>query len=149
MQTSGPAKGFPLPKQLKRQGKVMYALQILHTCAMLVIKASVLSFYSRLFPTKKFKWAIYGTSAFVLGWWLSTLLVSIFQCQPISLNWGTDPSMLGSCLAEINDFYEAAAFFNVIGDIIIVALPLPVVIGLPTSWRDKLAIISNFLSGVL
>ena len=149
MQNSGPAKGFLLSKSLERQGKVMYALQILHTCAMPVIKASVLAFYSRLFPTKKFKWAIYGTSAFVFGWWVSIFLVSIFQCHPISLNWGVDPSMMGFCIAEVNDFYEAAAFFNVVGDIVILVLPLPVVYGLPTTMSDKWAIGGTFLTGAL
>ena len=42
---------FPTPKELLPDGKVMFVMQIMHTCAMPVIKASVLSFYWRIFVT--------------------------------------------------------------------------------------------------
>ena len=42
---------FPTPKELLPDGKVMFVMQIMHTCAMPVIKASVLTFYWRIFVT--------------------------------------------------------------------------------------------------
>ncbi len=49
---------FPLPEELLPQGQVMFVLQILHTCARPIIKASVLAFYLRLFPTRRFRVAV-------------------------------------------------------------------------------------------
>ena len=149
LRTSGPYIGFPLAKDLAPQGKVMYALQILHTCAMPFIKASILAFYIRLFPTRRFKIAVNIVLAYVFCWWVSTLFVTIFQCHPISDNWGTEPTQLGGCIPNINTFYSTAAFLNVIGDVLVLALPVPVVARLHMPVKHRVALLSIFLSGAL
>ena len=90
----GDLAGFPPAKELEPQGKVMFALQILHTCAMPTIKASVLAFYLRTFSTRRFKIAVYIVATYVILWWVSIFLATIFQCNPISDNWGTQPSQM-------------------------------------------------------
>ncbi|KAL6715742.1 hypothetical protein ACLMJK_006703 [Lecanora helva] len=146
---SGPAKGFPLETELQPQGKVMYALQILHTCAMPVIKASVLTFFARLFPTPRFKVAVHVVLLFIICWWLSTLIVTVFQCNPISFNWGTKPGQLDNCIPKINIFYEIAAFMNMIGDVVVLVLPFPTVVGLQMHSKHKIAVLGMFLTGIL
>ena len=146
---SGPAAGFPFPKELKPQGQVMFALQILHTCAMPVIKASVLAFYLRLFPTADFRRAVWAVGIYVFCWWIAILFATIFQCNPISDNWGTEPSQTTGCIANINIMYETAALTNLLSDIAILVLPIPVVLGLHMLLKHKLAVICIFLTGSL
>ena len=82
------APGFPLPQELLPQGQVMFALQILHTCAMPLVKASILAFYSRIFDSRKwFKAAAWILTVYIFVWWLSILFATIFQCSPVSDNW--------------------------------------------------------------
>ena len=66
----------------------MFALQILHTDAMPIIKPSVLAFYLRTFPTGRFKIAVYIVVTYVLLWWVSMPFATIFQ-HHIPDNWGT------------------------------------------------------------
>ena len=75
--------------------------------------------------------------------------MTIFQCHPISHNWGTDPADLRGCLAGVNDFYEAAAFLNMISDVVVLALPVTVVARLKMSIINKVIILGIFLTGAL
>ena len=127
----------------------MFALQILHTCAMPLIKMSILAFYIHLFPAKRFKYAVAYVVVYVFCWWVSTLIVTIFQCHPISYNRGTEPGQLGACIDNVNVFYETAAFFNVLGDFMVLALPWPVVVRLQMGIKHKIAVLGIFLTGAL
>ena len=106
----------------------MFVMQIMHTCAMPVIKASVLIFYWRVFVTpaenyRSFKFAIWVIAGYVLLWWISIFFATLFQCNPISDNWGTNPLQLPGCDPNIVIMYQAAAFTNFISDVAILALP--------------------------
>ncbi len=95
--TDPQAPGFPTPEELLPQGKVMFALQILHTCAMPLIKVSVLAFYYRIFDSRLwFKGAVWGLGIFTFCWWVSILFATIFQCNPVSDNWVSPPLPLAS-----------------------------------------------------
>ena len=69
--------------------QVMFVLQILHTCAVPVIKASILYFYRRLFSSNSrgFNVAVWIIAVYVTLWFISILFATIFQCKPISDNW--------------------------------------------------------------
>ena len=101
---------FPTPKELLPDGKVMFVMQIMHTCAMPVIKASVLAFYWRVFVTpaksyQSFKIAIWVIAIYVLLWWIAIFFATLFQCNPISDNWGTNPLQLpGELVFPFNAF---------------------------------------------
>jgi hypothetical protein len=127
----------------------MFALQILHTCAMPLIKASVLAFYLRLFPTHRFRIAVWVIGVYVFCWWISIFVATLMQCRPISSNWGTQPVQLGNCLADINIMYEVAAFTNMVSDVAILILPFPVIWGLHMPRKHKLAVLGVFLTGAL
>ena len=143
--SAGDLAGFSLAKELEPQGKVMFALQILHTYTMPIVKASVLVFYLRTFPTRRFKIAVCIVPTFVLLWWVSILLATIFQCNPISDNWGTQPSRMSGCISDINIVNETAAVTNLVSDVIL-ALPFLIV------WKPhvhKVAVSRIFLAGAV
>lgn len=127
----------------------MFALQILHTCAMPLIKASILAFYVRLFPTRRFKLAVKVVFAYVFCWWISVLFATVFQCSPISHNWATEPSQLSGCDSNIMTMYEIAAFTNFVGDIAVLGLPVPIIAGLHMPSKRKVALLGIFLRGSL
>ena len=95
--TDPEAPGFPYPNELLAQGKVMFALQILHTCAMPLVKASILAFYGRIFDSRRwFRAAVWVLSTYIFCWWLGILLATVFQCNPVSDNWVSKLSLLKS-----------------------------------------------------
>ena len=64
-----------------------------------VIKASLLLFLRRIFGhVRGFRVAFWIVGAYIFLWWLTTFWMSIFQCKPISSNWGTTPEEMGDCI---------------------------------------------------
>lgn len=64
-----------------------------------VIKASLIFFLHRIFGhVRVFRVALWVVVGYVSLWWLTTFWMSVFQCWPISSNWGTTPEQMGNCL---------------------------------------------------
>ena len=145
---------FPTPKELLPDGKVMFVMQLMHTSAMPVIKASVLAFYWRVFVTPaksylSFKIAIWVIGTYVLLWWISIFFATLFQCNPISDNWGTNPLQLPGCDENINVMYETAAFTNLVSDVVILALPFFPMRKLQLPMARKIAVLCIFMTGAV
>lgn len=145
---------FPTPKELLPDGKVMFVMQIMHTCTMPVIKASVLAFYWRIFvtgasPARGFKIAIWVVVTYVLLWWISIFFATLFQCKPVSDNWGTDPLQLPGCLDNINVMYQTAAFTNLVSDIVILTLPFFRMRNVQIPMHTKIAVLCIFMTGAV
>ena len=64
-----------------------------------VIKASLMLFLRRIFGhVKAFRLAFWVVGAYICLWWFTTFWMSVFQCWPISSNWGTTPAQMGNCI---------------------------------------------------
>lgn len=64
-----------------------------------IIKASLMLFLRRIFGhVKTFRLALWVVGGYVFLWWLTTFWMSVFQCWPISSNWGTTPAEIGNCI---------------------------------------------------
>jgi hypothetical protein len=112
-------------------------------------KISILLFYLRIFPSRKIKLAVYVLIALNLGYLISFVLVSIWQCRPISLAWTRwDGEHAGSC-NNINLQGWTSAAFNIVLDVCTLALPLPELYALKMSARKKLQVLSMFSVGFL
>ena len=126
----------------------------MHTCAMPVIKASVLTFYWHVFVTpaksyRSFKIAILVIATYVLLWWISIFFATLFQCHPISDNWGTNPLQLPGCPPNIVVMYQTAAFTNFISDLAILALPFFPMRKLQLPMEKKIAVLLIFMTGAM
>lgn len=145
---------FPTPKELLPDGKIMFVMQIMHTCTMPVIKASVLNFYWRVFVTpanssRSFKIAVWVIAIYVLLWWISIFFATLFQCNPISDNWGTNPLQLPGCIGDITIMYQTAAFTNTVSDIAILALPFFPMTKIQLPMDKKIAVLCIFMTGAV
>ena len=99
------------------------------------------------FPQKWFKISCWLTMAACVCYGIAFLLVSVFQCRPISLAWHTwDGEHEGTC-NNINAQGWTSAAFNVILDVIILILPLPVIKKLQLNNRKKFFVSFMFSIG--
>lgn len=149
---SGGVVLFPTPKELLPDGKVMFVMQIMHTCAMPVIKASVLTFYWRIFVTPtnsscNIKIAIWVIAIYVGLWWISIFFATLFQCNPISDNWGTNPLQLPGCSGSFIKMYQTAAFTNLVSDIVILAIPFFPMRKVQLPMSTKIGVLCIFMTG--
>ena len=112
-------------------------------------KVSVLSFYLRIFPHQRFRWAAYAALAFVVIPTIVFLFIQIFQCIPVRYVW---EAWLGEggeyhCIS-LNTLAFTAGAFSVAQDVVILVLPLPWLLNLNIKSRSKAGIIVMFSLGI-
>ncbi|KAH8677926.1 hypothetical protein BX600DRAFT_479436 [Xylariales sp. PMI_506] len=112
-------------------------------------KVAILCFYLRIFPQKDFRKLVYGTIGLISVSTTVLIFLQIFQCTPINYNWEGWKGGFGSykCL-DVNSLSYAAAGISIGQDLLVLSLPLPLLIGLNTSWRRRAGIILMFSLGI-
>ena len=109
-------------------------------------KVAILIFYLRLNPARKFRIAVYTLLFIVWGWMTAIVLATIFQCQPINKLW--QPLVPGQC--DITGrLFLSNSILNVITDFFVLLIPIPMVIRLQVSTRQKWVVLGLFTVGSL
>lgn len=99
------------------------------------IKLSLLAFYLRLAPNNPvFRTAVYVMIFVAASFGIGSIMSAALQCIPISMLW--DTTVEGSCI-NINTFYFANSALNIITDMIIYILPIPIL------WKLQLPVIQR------
>ena len=107
---------------------------------------SILLLYRAIFTGRGFAIATNIIMGYVVAWGVAVVLVSIFSCNPVNGFWDTDiPS---TCVSSIL-FFEWTTLTNVLGDVMILALPVRKVWKLQMSTEKKIAVLGMFLLGGL
>lgn len=112
------------------------------------IKLSFLLLYRRIFTTKTwFKRCLVAIGVLVVAWSASVIITTLLQCRPISANWR--PSEPHQCISGADKFYLGVGVCNVLLDIAVFLLPIPVVWPLNMPTKKKIFVISTFGLGTL
>ncbi|KAK5657954.1 hypothetical protein OQA88_2506 [Cercophora sp. LCS_1] len=119
---------------------------ILYRSALIAVKVCFLLHYLRIFPLPKVQIACWILLSFVGVWGTLQLCLVIFQCRPISAFW--DKSAGPACLRVGPQWYVHATG-NIVTDIAIFVLPLPVLNTLRLPVMDKLCLVGMFSLGFL
>lgn len=123
--------------------------EVLYLSILPMTKISILCFYLRVFPKKEIRVATYVIMALCVGYLISFVLISVFQCDPINgayLRWDGEHNFKCN---NINAQGWAAAIANMILDLIVMALPLRELYQLNLSLRKKLGVLCMFSLGIL
>ncbi|KAL1988300.1 hypothetical protein VTN96DRAFT_275 [Rasamsonia emersonii] len=146
-QILGPNGELIWTPQLRTYEHCKYALQVLGTLELGVIKASILLFYRRLFTLRKHLIINNVVFAVVVAWGVAFTLVIVFQCLPVSTIWTQfEIDYTPYCINQ-QAAYMGLAVSDLILDLLIFALPVPVVIQLRLPLRQKFAVGGIFLLG--
>lgn len=101
------------------------------------IKLSLLMLYMRLFPqTIWLRRMAYVVGAVVIGFTISHFVSDLVQCVPLSALW--DPTIASFHCIAFNDQIMALSSINIVTDVTIFAMPMPLVWRLNTSVSRKL-----------
>ncbi|KAI1428562.1 fucose permease [Xylaria sp. FL1777] len=125
-----------------------YAFTVLYNPALMAFKTSVLVFYLRLSKNtqKVLRLASWGVLIIVnLAGTVLTLL-NIFQCDPVESAFNMTDSP-GRCIPLLTEFICSAPV-NIVTDLAILALPLPVLTGMRLPPRQKIILIMTFAVGI-
>ncbi|KAH8434361.1 uncharacterized protein LDX57_012009 [Aspergillus melleus] len=124
--------------------KCFFANEISYTLLVPSIKISILLLYRRIFPIRKFQIASWIVGGLVCSWCLAVFITVMLQCRPISLNW--DKSQPGTCI-DAKQFFFGNAISNLLIDVVILMMPIPMVLQLQLRTSQKLTILGIFLLG--
>jgi hypothetical protein len=118
---------------------------------MALLKLSMLFFFLRVFPTQSIRRTTYAIIVIVLATSIVSLLLSVFICWPVNFFWEgwIDPQGFGE--HRCSDFKVIAYIgggFSILHEVLILAIPIPVIYNLNASKRSKIAISFMFGLGV-
>ncbi|QVM11680.1 hypothetical protein D8B26_006323 [Coccidioides posadasii str. Silveira] len=123
---------------------IMVPWECVYCTGVVLVKLSVLSFYSRIFETRTFKTAAYILSFTTISWGIAINCVNIFQCIPVHRAW--DVMASGSCI-DTKASFIGNAVPNICTDFCILLLPMPVIWRLHASVLHRLSIATIFILG--
>ena len=119
---------------------------MLYAISIPAIKISILFLYRRIFPSKTFKQLLILTGAFLVAYSITLTLGIIFQCVPLKSIWIIE--MQGTCI-QIGTFSVTMSVINVITDVILLILPMPMLWNLKISTTRRWQLMLTFALGGL
>ncbi|KAH7420176.1 MFS transporter-like protein [Cadophora sp. MPI-SDFR-AT-0126] len=125
-----------------------YAFTILYNPALMATKTSILIFYLRMSRNtqKILRIASYVTLGVVNIAGVVLTFLNAFQCSPV--NAAYDPTKSNQKCISIVTLYLCSAPVNIITDLAILVLPIPVLTGMRLPQRQKTVLILTFALGV-
>ena len=109
------------------------------------IKLSILALYIDLFPTPKFRVAVFTMIGLLSAWFVALMLTFFLLCRPFKAYW--DLNLVGK-RGNQTDEQVAVAASNLVVDTLIMILPMPVLWGLQMPTRKKIGIACIFTLGL-
>lgn len=104
-------------------------------------------FYRRIFGMN---WMIWATLLISYGWCIASMIAAICSCEPISYFWNEiiDPTA-GSYRYNFYYYYVGNAAANVVTDVLILLVPIPVIWNLQMRTTQKIGVCGVLLLGGL
>ncbi|KAI1050182.1 hypothetical protein LB506_001622 [Fusarium annulatum] len=131
----------------------IYLMQDVYLAAFIYVlcgslaKLALLMFYFRLSPQRWFKISVWSTAVFISGYTIGIFFAVMFACHPIAMNWDVTITE-GKCINRPG-LYIATAITNIISDVILFILPLPMVLQLQMPFKQKVGLMGIFTIGSL
>ncbi|KAH6953797.1 hypothetical protein BKA56DRAFT_638278 [Ilyonectria sp. MPI-CAGE-AT-0026] len=122
-----------------------YINSIVYTIPTCFSKIVILMFLLELSGNRNwYRWTIFATMGIVGGAGIGIFFASIFPCTPMRKAWDlTMAADVGSCI-DRPAMFQATAGLGVATDIIMIAIPIPMVLGLQLSAKKKAALLCLF-----
>ncbi|KAH6670877.1 hypothetical protein F5X68DRAFT_270834 [Plectosphaerella plurivora] len=124
--------------------KTFYVSVLFYNAALMGIKVTFLLQYWRILAVQRYRKVFIVAMVIVFGWSTSQVLVEIFICTPIERFW--NQAIDGSCIPNYPQWYINAGG-NIITDVIVFALPLPVIGKLNLARGQKYVLLGIFCLG--
>ena len=125
-----------------------YTFSVLYNPALMATKTSILIFYLGLSKTQKvFRWATISTLVVVNAGGLALTILTIVQCRPVRAAWASPVPADAHC-TNIVTLYLSSAPLNIITDLAILFLPMPILTSMRLPKKQKIILVITFGFGV-
>ena len=127
----------------------MFSFLLLMILVFGLIKLSVLLLYRRIFVGKIFERFSLGMCVLIGLWTLAFFFATAFQCKTDPAAWWTSPKTIALYCDKTQDIELGFAVSDVATDLVVLAIPVPLVWKLQMSVSRKITITCIFLLGLL
>lgn len=125
-----------------------YAFSVLYNPALMATKTSILIFYLSLSETQKiFRWATISTLVIVNAGGLALTILNMIQCRPVNAAWMVPVPASAHC-TNIVTIYLSSAPLNIITDLAILFLPMPILTSMRLPKKQKIILVITFGFGI-
>lgn len=142
--------GFPAENTDRKKSDAVpayywsFVMQVLYNPVLALVKASVLVLLLRIGSHwARVKWMIYTLQVLNFVLMLAIFLVVMFQRIPIRAYW--DPNVTAIRTINAETFIVVSAGITIVGDILVLAIPIWLFAGLQVRMATKLGLIFVFL----
>lgn len=134
-----------LPQWEDALKRSVYAFTVLYNPALMATKTAILILYRRMAAAHPFlRYASIATGVIVNLAGLVLTLISAFQCHPVRA--GYEQNVDGTCV-DVVSLYLSSAPINILTDLAILLLPLPILTRLRMEFKQKCALVATFVVG--
>lgn len=125
--------------------KYLLAVSFCYFFGVAIPKLAILALYLRLFTLKLYRRIVYVVAFIVAVTGIVCPIMSLNLCHPFAYNWNRT-SIVGTCVDE-QAFYRWGSLPNIITDVAILCIPMPIVWKLHTSKKMKVGLTIAFFTG--
>jgi hypothetical protein len=111
-------------------------------------KFAICIFLGRIFPQRSVKRILIAVGAVLMCSCIGCFIANLAACKPFSAHWGSQEERNAHCMNKSN-LYTWGTFPNILTDIALLVLPLPIIRRLHTSIQMKVALAATFLIGII
>lgn len=127
--------------------KYLLVLACYYYSMVAIPKLAILALYGRLLTLEPYRTMIRVLAAVLILSATVIVIMCLNLCHPFAANW--DPYLPGGKCMNQQAFYTYASLPNIITDVAMLILPIPVVWKLHSSTKVKLGLVATFLTGSL
>jgi hypothetical protein len=126
--------------------KAAYPIEMIYSAAVVFPRLSILASYLRIFLKRSYRYTAYGLAILIILTGLASIITSFATCKPFSARYQGLESMGAHCYNTIPVF-RWLIFVNILVDIVMMVLPLPIIWALQLSKKERIALMMIFLLG--
>lgn len=129
--------------------KSEYAFSILYNPSLMLTKTSIIAFFLSVMSKDVdpvFKWCNWLTLAVVNLFGIALTFLSIFQCRPVAAGYLYPTPPTAKC-TDIVTLYLSSAPVNIITDVALLFLPMPILTGMRLPRKQKIILVVTFSFG--
>lgn len=130
--------------------QITVSMQTLYIISLCTIKLSILLFYNRIFGVLRpmFRYILLAMGGVVIAYSVAGMLGTVLPCVPLSDLWEPPSNNPAVCI-NFGAAIFAVGVINIVTDIIILSLPIPLVWSLQMSRSHKWQVVAVFSLGGL
>ncbi|KAI0483790.1 hypothetical protein F4859DRAFT_512428 [Xylaria cf. heliscus] len=137
------------PEAIPNFFKYLLAISAWYLVIVNLPKLAILVVYRRLFPQKVVLYLLYGLGFVLIAAPFASLIAVLAACHPFSANWGSAEVQATYCINK-EALFVWNSFPNIVTDVVMLIIPLPIVWRLQASIQLKLGLtVTGLVASVL